>query len=130
MAVKGGRKDAYFYMGEIYRYKNRIGEAVQCYNLAMENGNLSAALPLGWFYEQGIGVEKCEEKAFELYQQAYEDGNPDSIFYLGRMHYLGKGTEENDAKMCIRDRRWGRPDLLPLFTLSLFPLWDFSLGKK
>lgn len=97
MAVKGGRKDAYFYMGEIYRYKNRIGEAVQCYNLAMENGNLSAALPLGWFYEQGIGVEKCEEKAFELYQQAYEDGNPDSIFYLGRMHYLGKGTEENDA---------------------------------
>lgn len=97
MAVKGGRKDAYFNMGEIYRYKNMIGEAVQCYNLAMENGNLSAALPLGWFYEEGIGVEKSEEKAFELYQQAYEDGDPDSIFYLGRMHYLGKGTEENDA---------------------------------
>lgn len=97
-AIDSGRKDAYFNQGEIYRYKNMIEESVKCYNIALENNNLSAALPLGWYYEDGIGVEKDEKKAFELYKCAYEDGNPDSAFSLGRMYYLGRGTEENDAE--------------------------------
>lgn len=97
-AIDSGRKDAYFNIGEIYRYKNMIEKAFECYNIALENDNLSAALPLGWFYEDGIGVEKDEKKAFEYYKQAYEDGNPDSTYYLARMYYLGRGTEESDAK--------------------------------
>lgn len=97
-AIDSGRKDAYFNIGEIYRYKNMIEKALECYNIALENDNLSAALPLGWFYEDGIGVEKDEKKAFEYYKQAYEDSNPDSIFSLGRMYYLGRGTEENDSE--------------------------------
>lgn len=97
LAVERGRRDAYYNVGEIYRYKNMIKQAIQCYNTAIENGNLYAALPLGWFYEDGIGVEKSEKKAFELYKQAYEFGDSDSAYFLGRMYYLGKGTVENDA---------------------------------
>lgn len=97
-AIDSGRKDAYFNIGEIYRYKNMIDEALKCYNIALENDNLSAALPLGWFYEGGIGVEKDEKKAFELYKQAYEDGDSDSAYYLARMYYFGRGTEGSDAK--------------------------------
>lgn len=97
-AIASGRNDAYYNAGEIYRHKDMIDEALKCYKIALENDNLSAALPLGWFYEDGIGVEKDEKKAFEYYKQAYEDGNPDSAYYLARMYYLGRGTEESDAK--------------------------------
>lgn len=97
-AIENGRKDAYYNAGEIYRYKDMMPKAIECYNKALESGQLAAALPLGWFYEDGEYVEKDDKKAFELYMQAYEDGNPDSLYYLGRMYYLGKGTEVSYAK--------------------------------
>lgn len=97
-AIDHGRLDAYVYAGEIYRHMNMIEKSVEYYNIALSNGELQAALPLGWYYEDGTGVEQDEKKAFELYKQSYEDGNPDSIYYLARMYYLGKGTEENDAE--------------------------------
>ena len=97
-AIDNGKKDVYFNAGEIYRYRALDEKAIEYYNIALENGNIQAALPLGWYYEDGIGVEKDEKKAFELYKLAYEDGNPDSTFSLGRMYYLGRGTEENDVE--------------------------------
>lgn len=97
-AIDNGRKDVYYNAGEIYRYRALHEKAIEYYNIALENGNIQAALPLGWYYEDGIGVEKDDKKAFELYKLAYEDGNPDSTFSLGRMYYLGRGTEENDAE--------------------------------
>lgn len=97
-AIDNGRKDVYFNVGEIYRYRALHEKAIEYYNIALENGNAQAALPLGWYYEDGVGVEKDDKKAFELYKCAYEDGIPDSIFSLGRMYYLGRGTEENDRE--------------------------------
>lgn len=97
-AIEKGRKDAYYNAGEIYRYRDMMPQAIECYNMALANGQYAAALPLGWLYEDGEYVEKDDKKAFELYLQAYEDGNPDSSYYLGRMYYLGRGTEESDAK--------------------------------
>lgn len=97
-AIDNGRKDVYFNAGEIYRYRALHEKAIEYYNIALENGNIQAALPLGWYYEDGIGVEKDDRKAFALYKQAYEDGNPDSTFSLGKMYYLGRGTEENDVE--------------------------------
>lgn len=97
-AIDNGRKDAYYNAGEICRYRGLHEKAIEYYTESIKNGNLQAALPMGWYYEAGISVDKDCKKAFVLYKKAYEDGNPDSTFSLGKMYYLGRGTEENDVE--------------------------------
>ncbi len=97
-AIDNGRKDAYFYAGEIYRHQSLHEKAIEYYSQAIKYGELQATLPMGWYYEGGVSVEKDYKKAFLLYKKAYEEGNLSSAFYLGRMYYFGRGTEENDAK--------------------------------
>lgn len=99
-SVEHGRSDVYYNIGEIYRHKGMWAQAIESYEKAINAGALQAALPLGIFYEQGIGVEENAEKAFELYSLAHsdEDPEPNSAFFLGTMYYLGKGTEENEPK--------------------------------
>jgi len=97
-AIDKGRKDAYYYAGEIYRYRGMNEKAIEYYNLALENGELQALLPLGWYYQDGIVLEKDDKKALECYEKAYEEGNPDSIISLGKMYYYGLGTITDDKR--------------------------------
>lgn len=96
-AIEHGRRDGCYYAGEIYRYKSMFDQAVSYYEKAVENGDYEAALPLGWLYEDGIGVEKDYIKAFELYKKAYDYGVPDSSCNLGKMYFLGRGTEVDEV---------------------------------
>lgn len=95
-AVRHGREDACYNMGEIYRLKGEITKALDCYEKTKDNPG--SMLALGWFYEDGEGVLQDDKAAFEFYKCAYEAGHPDSCYFLGRMYYLGKGTKENDKK--------------------------------
>ncbi|EXX71914.1 uncharacterized protein OCT59_019037 [Rhizophagus irregularis] len=53
---------------------------------------------LGEFFRQGIGTEKDEIKAFELYKAAAENGNIKSIYQLGEYYFYGIGTKKNVIK--------------------------------
>jgi TPR repeat protein len=46
----------------------------------------------------GIGTEKNEIKAFELYETAADKGHIDSMYQLGECYYYGIGTEKNEIK--------------------------------
>lgn len=99
-SIEHGRSDVYFNIGEVYRRNGMWEQAIENYEKAVNAGALYAALPLGTFYEQGLGVKENEEKAFELYSLAYSDEyhEPDAAFFLGTMYYWGKGTEQNEVK--------------------------------
>lgn len=101
-AIDNGRKDAYFYAGEIYRHQSLHEKAIEYYSQAIKYGELQATLPMGWYYEGGVSVEKDYKKAFLLYKKAYEEGNLSSAFYLGRMYGYGvKGVVESNAEKAI-----------------------------
>ena len=86
-ALRNGGTQVYSCIGNIYRYREEWGKAIVCYQKALEERDMTAALPLGFLYEKGYGVAQNDEKAFELYKLAYEDGNPDSPYFF-RKHVL------------------------------------------
>ncbi|GBB88654.1 hypothetical protein RclHR1_15210001 [Rhizophagus clarus] len=54
---------------------------------------------LAIFYNHGIGTEKNENKAFELYIEAAENGDIDALNALQYYYQRGIGTEENKNKV-------------------------------
>ena len=50
---------------------------------------------LGALYENGEGVEKDYDKAFEWYATAAEMGNADAMYSLGHMYEQGLGTKQD-----------------------------------
>ncbi|RIB10228.1 hypothetical protein C2G38_2043659 [Gigaspora rosea] len=53
---------------------------------------------LGNCYREGIGVDKDERKAFELYQKSAEMGNHLGIHNLGLCYGEGVGVEKDECK--------------------------------
>ncbi|CAB5356588.1 unnamed protein product [Rhizophagus irregularis] len=53
---------------------------------------------LAYCCRYGIGTEKNEVKAFELYKEAAEKCDIDSIYMLGNCYQYGIGTEKNNIK--------------------------------
>lgn len=51
-----------------------------------------AAYDLAVSLEKGLGVEKSEKSAFELYTRAALLGDRQSLYEVGRMYYHGIGT--------------------------------------
>jgi hypothetical protein len=61
-------------------------------------GPLSNIHHLGYCYQYGIGIEKNEIRAFQLYKEAVEKGHIISKYDLGRCYQKGIGTEKNVIK--------------------------------
>ncbi|CAB4376584.1 unnamed protein product [Rhizophagus irregularis] len=61
-------------------------------------GKQENVILLGEFFRRGIGTEKDEIKAFELYKAAAENGNIKSIYQLGEYYFYGIGTKKNVIK--------------------------------
>src|SRR6266498_2609460 len=59
---------------------------------------MPAQFNLAILYENGEGVEKNLEKAFEWYQKAADNGDIEAQFHLANSYYFGKGTEKNLEK--------------------------------
>ena len=53
---------------------------------------------LGWCYEQGIGVEKDDKAALELWLQSAKAEIPESLHALGAMYETGRGTKHDVVK--------------------------------
>ena len=54
--------------------------------IAAEQGNATAQFDLGYFYDNGLGVEQDYKKAKECYEKAAEQGNATAQEYLGYIY--------------------------------------------
>lgn len=64
-------------------------------SLDATQGNVDAQLRMAKRYENGDGVKKDFNKAFDLYRKAAEAGNADAQYNLGTCYYNGVGTEKD-----------------------------------
>ena len=58
-------------------------------NKSAEMGHVNGIYMVGYCYQNGIGVEKDEHKAFIYYQKSAEMGNADGAFNVGYCYDKG-----------------------------------------
>ena len=64
------------------------------YEKAVEQGYANAQFSLGLCYASGIGVDRDEQKAVELYKMAAERGNIGAKNYLEVCYYKKRGIKK------------------------------------
>ena len=64
-------------------------------------GDAEGMSKVGYYYENGIGVEKDKNKAFEYYYKAAEMGDVKRMNKVGYYYENGIGVE-NDKKKALR----------------------------
>jgi TPR repeat protein len=72
-----------------------IDNAMKCFILAAEQGNMSAQSQLGDMYDNGKWVEASLDEAIKWYKLAAENGDGDAIYYLGYLFYRGDDVEQD-----------------------------------
>jgi TPR repeat protein len=55
---------------------------------AAEQGHHDAVLAMGWFYLNGVGVEKDRERSWYWYRKSARHGDPRAMFSLGYLCWL------------------------------------------
>ncbi|HEX2752203.1 MAG TPA: tetratricopeptide repeat protein [Alphaproteobacteria bacterium] len=65
--------------------------AFELFSRAVEQGDLSALINLGYFYDLGISVSKNEERALQLYKKAFRKGLRFAANNIGTI-YRDKGN--------------------------------------
>lgn len=80
-------------IGIKHRDAGHYKEAVKCFEIASNQGNVKGMYSLALCYQNGEGVEKDEKKAFQLFLKASDMGDENAQFQLAECYYYGKGTE-------------------------------------
>ena len=100
--IKKGNNDARFHLSlQITKYniKSVPSDKIVAWCHQMPYANLPiASLFLGFCYELGYGVQQDYVKALACYENANQKGSIDSLYYLGEMYRLGRGTPVNYQK--------------------------------
>ncbi|CAB4417127.1 unnamed protein product [Rhizophagus irregularis] len=78
-----------------YKLSNKEKVKMQTDDIDQSPGDMRH---LGYCYQRGIGTERNEEKAFELYKVAANKGHVISINDLGYCYQHGIGTEKDEIK--------------------------------
>ena len=78
--------------GNTYSKKGNLKKTIRWYNKAAENGHAEAQCSMGFYYIQGIGVERDTIRATEWYRKAAEQGHAEAQYYLGYFYLRGVGT--------------------------------------
>jgi TPR repeat protein len=105
-----GLPEAQYSLGFAFEFANgsfpfNLKKAAYWYKLAAEQRNTSALISLGYFYANGIEVEKSIEKAIECYEAAAEARDAKAVGLLGYCyeHGIGYSVSIEDAKGFYRD---------------------------
>ena len=62
------------------------------------NGYHWAQFMIGFCYEDGIGTDRDENKAFEFHTKSARQGNSDAMNHLGACYRHGNGCDQSDTK--------------------------------
>lgn len=72
--------------------------AFEIFNLLANNGNAAAQANIGFYYDNGYGVEKNYEVAVRWYKRAAKNGNIHAQYNLGVMYEIGVGVSKDYEK--------------------------------
>ena len=72
--------------------------AFEIFNILANNGNTAAQANIGYYYDNGYGVEKNSEEAVRWYKHAAKNGNIHAQFNLGIMYEIGAGVTKDYEK--------------------------------
>ena len=90
--IENSNSFAQIRLGTYYSTKNDYKESLKYLNMADENKNLYAKLPLALLYYKGEGVKKDINKSFELLKES-SDIDPIAAFQLSRFYLQGINTK-------------------------------------
>ncbi|WP_270539554.1 tetratricopeptide repeat protein [Bacteroides zhangwenhongii] len=93
-----GNSEAQYKMGKCLGDKKEYTQAFEWYSKAAAQGFAPAAYIIGYYYENGMGVEKNTAKAFEWWSKAAAQGFAKAEYAIGRCYEKGMGVEKNRAK--------------------------------
>lgn len=99
-AFEEGYSDAMVMCGDTYLVEDDYKSALDCYLKAALRRCPYSYYRLGWFYKEGLGIEKDTTKALEYYQKAVEMQYPAAL--LDYAHFYKEGnlvTQDNDKAM-------------------------------
>ena len=83
---------------EEYFKTNQYEKCFQGHLALAEGGYPLAECQVGYFYLEGLGVEKDPAKAFEWTQKAAEHGDWDAQYNLAEFYEEGTGTQADPAQ--------------------------------
>lgn len=78
--------------------KKEYEKAIPILRKSAELGNAEAQYNLGYFLQNGVGIEKNEKEAFEWYKKSSENGFNDGHYAMMMAYGNGIGTEINSEK--------------------------------
>ncbi len=95
--IENSNSFAQIRLGTYYSTKNDYKESLKYLNMADENKNIYAKLPLALLYYKGEGVKKDINKSFELLKES-SDIDPIAAFQLSRFYLQGINTKIDNEK--------------------------------
>lgn len=100
-AAEKKHNDAQRVLASLYDEKQDYKHAVFWYKAAAKEGCKIAKNNLGVCYRDGLGIEKDDQKAFQLYTESANENHSFAQCNLGRCYEFGYGVEKN-AKEAFR----------------------------
>ena len=93
-----GNSEAQYKMGKCLDDKKEYTQAFEWYSKAAAQGFAPAECIIGYYYDNGMGVEKNTAKAFEWWSKAAAQGFAKAEYNVGTCYENGIGVEKNTAK--------------------------------
>jgi len=81
--------------------RNEIYDSDKIFVLTMKAAELDyppAMRSIGWYYENGDGVDQSFEKAMEWYSRAADGGDGESMYAIGELYLNGSGVDQSYDK--------------------------------
>jgi len=103
-AANQGFDVAYTNLASLYYWKEDYKNAFEWYNKVITNAKTKGGKPIGvqnqiaYMYENGQGVERDLNKAFEWYTKSAEQGDEYAQYNLGVIYKNGQGVESDNKK--------------------------------
>ncbi len=85
--------------GDRYYYEKNYKMAIKEYEQCARMGHSGCQRMLGYFYNNGFGVEKDLNKAREFYEESARQNNASAIYTLGLMYANGEGVKKDMTKV-------------------------------
>jgi uncharacterized protein len=101
-AGNAGIADAFDEGGVIYAQENPPNylEAKSWFEHAVQGGSAYGYADLGLLYGKGLGVNKDESMALNLFSEAAKRGSPEGMYRVGLAYFDGLGVQKNLTTAC------------------------------
>lgn len=117
-AFEEGYSDAMVMCGDTYLVEDDYKSALDCYLKAAYRRCPYAYYRLGWFYKEGLGIEKDTTKALEYYQKAVEMQYPAALLDFALFYKEGDlVAQDNDKAMELLMRAADKGNAAAMYSL-------------